>query len=159
MNKKGFTLIELLIVIAIIGIVAAIAIPNLIMALQRGKQKATVATLKNIGGAIDSYITNVEFCPHPGSGGVILDTIDQTLEPFYIKVLPTRDAWQNDMYYWSGQATDPANRDSYTVRSYGKDGIATGYDLANNNYVVDTRVGFNLDIIYSNGAFTYGPRA
>jgi type II secretion system protein G len=157
-TKKGFTLIELLIVIAIIGIVAAIAIPNLIMALQRGKQKATVATLKNIGGAIDSYITNAEFCPHPGSAGAILDTIDTTLEPFYIRVLPTKDAWLNDMVYWCGDATDPVNRDSYTVRSYGKDGIATAYDLANHNYVVNSRSGFNTDIIYSNGAFTYGPR-
>ena len=48
MKSKGFTLIELLIVIAIIGIVAAIAIPNLLTALQKGKLKATMGDMKSI---------------------------------------------------------------------------------------------------------------
>ena len=52
---EGFTLIELLIVVAIIGIIAAIAIPNLLNAIDRGKQKRTMADLRSIGTAVESY--------------------------------------------------------------------------------------------------------
>jgi prepilin-type N-terminal cleavage/methylation domain-containing protein len=54
-NQKGFTLIELLIVVAIIGIIAAIAIPNLLNAIQRGKQKRTMGDLRTCATANESY--------------------------------------------------------------------------------------------------------
>lgn len=57
-NKKEFTLVELLIVIAIIGIVAALVITNLITSLQKGKQKTTMGDMKSIGSAIEYYALN-----------------------------------------------------------------------------------------------------
>jgi len=48
-KKKGFTLIELMIVIAIIAIIAAIAIPNLIEARKHGNEAAAIGALKTIG--------------------------------------------------------------------------------------------------------------
>src|SRR5436305_9180884 len=57
-RQKGFTLIELLIVVAIIGIIAALLIPNFLDALQKAKQKRTVADMRNVGTAMFSWLTD-----------------------------------------------------------------------------------------------------
>ncbi|MFZ5788886.1 MAG: type II secretion system protein, partial [Acidobacteriota bacterium] len=62
-RQKGFTLIELLIVVAIIGIIAAIAIPNLLNAINRGRQKRTMADIRSIATAIESYQVDFNFFP------------------------------------------------------------------------------------------------
>lgn len=54
-NKKGFTLIELMIVVAIIGILAAIAIPNFLKFQAKSKQSEAKTNLKGIYTAETSY--------------------------------------------------------------------------------------------------------
>ncbi|UCH93055.1 MAG: prepilin-type N-terminal cleavage/methylation domain-containing protein [Candidatus Aminicenantes bacterium] len=155
MKRKGFTLIELLIVIAIIGIVAAIAIPNLLTALQKGKQKATMGDMKSIGNAVESYMTDLYMAP--GAGGVnVISGLNNFLAPFYIKILPLRDGWGGEFRYQSG-VLGP-DQDLYSVISYGRGNVSTGIDITNSPYIVTTMTGFENDIVYSNGNFTYAPK-
>lgn len=55
MNKKGFTLVEIMIVVAIIGLLAAIAIPNFIRARTTAQKNACIANLKQLQGAIQVW--------------------------------------------------------------------------------------------------------
>ncbi len=154
MKRQGFTLIELLIVIAIIGIVAAIAIPNLLTALQKGKQKATMGDMKSLGNAIESYMTDNYFVPQGAEGPVT--SIEVNLEPFYIKVLPAVDGWGGAVQYSRGTGAD---NDLYSLYSYGRDRTSEGtWDTNASPYVVTTMDGFARDIVFSNGNFTYNPR-
>jgi len=147
MNKKGFTLIELLIVVAIIGIIAAIAIPNLLVALQKGKQKATMGDMKSVGTALEIYITDNSMVPNAELSA--LNTAPYFV-PFYIKVMPTTDSWGTAWNYVRG--TSPS--DQYSITSAGRDKtIVAGAGL----YQVTALVDFNKDITYSNGQFTVGP--
>ena len=154
MNKKGFTLIELLIVVAIIGIIAAIAIPNLLVALQKGKQKATMGDMKSVGNAIESYITDWSFAPQ-GAAGDITSIDEEWFRPFYIKILPSKDGWGTIFQYQRGAVTEN-DQDLYSIQSYGRNKIDTA--IPNPPlYNVTSLSDFNYDIYYSNGQFTVGP--
>jgi len=55
--KKGFTLVEIMIVVAIIALLAAIAIPNFLGARRNAAEAAAQATLRAISTAYESYAT------------------------------------------------------------------------------------------------------
>src|ERR1700755_1894747 len=100
-NQKGFTLIELLIVVAIIGILAAIAIPNLLTAMQRAKQKRTMADARTIATAWEARATDINRYNAAAACGtndipsipVAVDTLNTFLAPTYVKSFPQKDGW------------------------------------------------------------------
>jgi prepilin-type N-terminal cleavage/methylation domain-containing protein len=54
-QNKGFTLVEIMIVVAIIGLLAAIAIPNFVKARGTAQKNACINNLRQIDGAIQQY--------------------------------------------------------------------------------------------------------
>ncbi|MGI6455069.1 MAG: type IV pilin protein [bacterium] len=72
--RKGFTLIELLIVVAIIGILAAIAVPNFLNAQVRAKIARVRSDLRSIAVACDSYRIDQNAYPFPLRNGLVFNT-------------------------------------------------------------------------------------
>lgn len=73
MNKKGFTLVEIMIVVAIIGLLAAIAIPSFMRARTTSQMNACINNLRQIEAGKDQYsldkgLTNGAFCTANAAG-------------------------------------------------------------------------------------------
>jgi type II secretion system protein G len=143
--RSGFTLVELLIVVAIIGIIAAISIPNLLNAIQRGKQKRTMGDMRTCATADQAYaVDNGQLVVAPVGAFSSLRTFFETT---YVNKLPTKDGWSTDFSY-------VAVTNEFTITSYGKDRNAGGGGaIAANGGTTN----FKNDIVFSTGTFVQFP--
>ena len=155
-NSKGFTLIELLIVVAIIGIIVAIAIPNLLNAIQRAKQRRTMGDMRSAATAVEAYAVDLNrYPPAAGNydlpialGATTMSVVKAYISPTYIKSAPMADGW-NSWFMYNIDATGNA----YVFGSNGKDGVL---QIAGTTALGPT-TDFNADIIFSNGSFLQWP--
>lgn len=142
------------VVIAFLGIIAAIAIPNGMTAMGRSRQKRTMADLRSIATASEAYAVDHKVYPHATG----MSSLAPELEPTYIKHLPLVDGWGNPIHYqcWSRLGGDDC--DSYAFGSAAKDGQWEREALRDYDGDRGT-TNFDCDIVFMNGSFVEYPEA
>ena len=163
-RQKGFTLIELLIVIAIIGIIAALLIPNFLDALQKAKQKRTVADVRNTGTAMFSWLTDqvgaaaagASASVELGSYGGAMEAADvsSVLVPQYMQEVPALDGWKEPYEYYLKTAS-PLDPQVMAIRSTGRNKTAEGEDYSVTSF---DPTDYDQDIVWADGFFVRWPQ-
>jgi prepilin-type N-terminal cleavage/methylation domain-containing protein len=162
-RQKGFTLIELLIVVAIIGIIAALLIPNFLEALQKAKQKRTMADERNWGNAAFAWITDELGAAAAGQdtwqysdwatlAATSADDVAAELVPAYMSEMPRLDGWKQ-AYVYALKTGNPLASNVAYIQSIGRDGTA----LTTGTRGPFDPTDYDNDIVWADGFFLQWP--
>jgi prepilin-type N-terminal cleavage/methylation domain-containing protein len=113
-KKDGFTLIEVLIVVFIIGLLASLALPNLMSALYKGRAAKVVEDMRIIRDSLTDYHLDKNIWPKSRGWGKIPRGVDFHLPPaisFDLTSWQTRYAFTN----YSNKSQDWRDKRGYTV--------------------------------------------
>ncbi|HYI12682.1 MAG TPA: type II secretion system protein GspG [Thermoanaerobaculia bacterium] len=133
-----------LVLIAIAGILAAIAIPNFLTAAERAKQKRTAADIRTIATALEAYAMAKGSYPAGNIGD-----LQGALVPEYTNNLPRLDGWAHELRY-------EQQGERYAIGSAGKDGTFDRSSLL--EYTNGTTENHDCDIVFANGTFVQYPQ-
>lgn len=162
--RGGFTLIELLIVVAIIGIIAALLVPSFIDSLQKAKQKRTIADERNVGNSMMAWLTDQAGAAAAGASGTFqlsdwtgitdYDQIREQLVPAYIQELPRLDGWKQDFDFTMHLEDAQADR-LFLITSGGRDATLDGGEYTIGSF---DPTDYDQDIIWADGLFLRWPQ-
>lgn len=141
-TSRGFSLVELLIVCAVIGLIVAIAVPNLVNAIQRGRQARTIGDLRGLSVGIAMYQQDY------GKFPIVVDWVGVALLSDSLQAYMGRynetDGWRRSFMYLS-------DGNNYTIASYGLNGAADQpWTLGPTHF-------FDDDLVVNNGVFFQWP--
>ena len=126
-NVKGFTLIELMIVVLIIGILAAIAIPNFVSMQDRAKEGAVKSNMHTLQLAIEDFaVTNDGVYPVAGDAAAVTALLPGGAAPDNpFTGAACAIGWDADPGAAGDLGVNPANTTDYIVKGHGKNGLLT----------------------------------